>query len=393
MEPMSVLLIEDKHGDALLIREMLVGMTNNRFKLETTDQLSTGLERYAEGDFEVILLDLTLPDSDGLDALKAVCRQAPEAPIVVLTGWNDEATGLRALRAGAQDYLIEGEVDPQMIMRSIRHAIERKRSMLELQAANEQLRETNTLTTSTIEDLTHELRTPIFILEGYVRLLLHGGEAIGPLNAQQRQYLRIAERQVEKLTRLTEAWAVVSSKKDFLSDAEPVEASALLKAAVDDARMKAEEQEITLTLDVAPGLPQVMVNRMAIAQVLDNLLSNALKFTPPGGEITVRAGLDDTGRAVRVLVADTGLGISEEEHERIFERFYQVNDPKSRKNEGLGLGLAVCKKIIEAHGETIRVESAPNEGATFIFTLPVSWQPALETGPLSGNGSGKPAHL
>jgi DNA-binding response OmpR family regulator len=123
----SVLLIEDNPGDARLIREMLAEARGMCFDLECADRLSTGLERLAEGDMDVLLIDLGLPDSQGLDSLVRVQAQAPEVPIVVLSGLDDETLAVQAVEAGAQDYLVKGQVDSNPLARALRYAIERKR--------------------------------------------------------------------------------------------------------------------------------------------------------------------------------------------------------------------------------------------------------------------------
>jgi DNA-binding response OmpR family regulator len=137
-EPIKVLLIEDNPADARLIRELLVEATGVRFHLECADQLSKGLERLAAGGVDVLLLDLSLPDSQGLDTFIRVHTQAPEVPIMVLTGLYDEALAVKAMREGAQDYLVKGQADSNLLLRSMRYAIERHRLAGELEQAREQ---------------------------------------------------------------------------------------------------------------------------------------------------------------------------------------------------------------------------------------------------------------
>ncbi len=130
---MRVLLIEDNEDDAVLIREILTEVKGATFDLECADRLSTGLERLATGDVDVVLLDLGLPDSQGLDTLVKLQARVPEAPTVVLTGREDEALATQAMRTGAQDYLVKGQVDSDLLGRSIRYAIERQRLLMELE--------------------------------------------------------------------------------------------------------------------------------------------------------------------------------------------------------------------------------------------------------------------
>lgn len=134
-QPMTILLIEDNDGDARLIREALADARDVPFVLERTERLATGLARLAEGGIDVALVDLSLPDSWGLDTFVSAHAQAPEVPIVVLTGLDDERLAIRAVQKGAQDYLVKGQVDSHLIVRSLRYAIERERLLRKLQEA------------------------------------------------------------------------------------------------------------------------------------------------------------------------------------------------------------------------------------------------------------------
>jgi len=133
VRPIKVLLIEDNPGDARLLREALADGEGMSFELECADRLSAGLERLAQGGIELLLLDLGLPDSQGLDALDRVQTEVPDVPIIVLTGTQDEGLGMKAVQIGAQDYLVKGEVDARLLVRSMRYAIERHRLLAELQ--------------------------------------------------------------------------------------------------------------------------------------------------------------------------------------------------------------------------------------------------------------------
>src|SRR5215212_8600497 len=145
----------------------------------------------------------------------------------------------------------------------------------------------------------------------------------------------------------------------------------MLTRAVERLRLQVERAGLVIRLEVAPDLPQVWVDRRRIEQVLINLVHNAVKFTPEGGEIVVGAGLADG--MLRVSVRDTGVGINAEELPRIFERFYKTD--AARRSAGSGLGLAIAKRIVQAHGGTISAESTPGHGATFSFTLPLATSP------------------
>jgi len=250
-------------------------------------------------------------------------------------------------------------------------AIENARLFDELKKAYESVAEADRLKTEMIQNISHEFRTPLSYMVGYVGMLLdETPTGMGPLTEEQRKSLIVIEDQTIKLTQMVDHFVTLERTKGVALHKMATDIGALLETAVESARLPATEAGVTLTLEVAAGLPWAKIDRMAISQVLDNLISNALKFTPPQGKVEVLAWLDPADERIYLSVADTGIGIPEELGERIFERFYQVDGTMTRQFGGMGLGLALCKEIVEAHGERIWVESTPEHGATFTFTLP-----------------------
>jgi signal transduction histidine kinase len=195
------------------------------------------------------------------------------------------------------------------------------------------------------------------------------GEA-GPLNEQQVRFLRIAHNSIDRLTLLISDLLDLSriESGQLKLELSPVVLSKILQDSSETYRATIESKNITLTIEIAKRLPEVLGDDSRIKQVIDNLLSNAMKFTPSGG--TIRLVADDMGDFVLVSVADSGVGVAKENHEKIFEKFFQVDSSLTRQVGGTGLGLAISKSIIEMHGGRIWVESEVNQGATFRFLLP-----------------------
>jgi two-component system NtrC family sensor kinase len=234
----------------------------------------------------------------------------------------------------------------------------------------QQIQQNDQVKTEMIQNISHEIRTPLQIMLGYVDLILEGQD---PLTDAQRQYLQIMSQQADRLTWLMDNIVTLQSTYDKrLPSVQRVELAPLLAGSLEQYRPRAKEHGIQLFLTVEQRLPAVWTNPLAVFRVMDNLLSNALKFTPEEGQVTISAGLAEPGKAVHVSITDTGIGIPPEAHERIFERFFQYDGGMARHFGGIGLGLAVCKELLGQYGSRIWVDSTVGEGSTFTFTLPVA---------------------
>ncbi|HSN78459.1 MAG TPA: GAF domain-containing protein, partial [Anaerolineae bacterium] len=233
--------------------------------------------------------------------------------------------------------------------------------------AYEELRELDRLKDEFVQNVSHELRTPLTFVKGYVEYLLEG--YAGELNQGQRQALEIVLDRSDAIVRLVND--IVSLKQAELQemDLQPVALELIATACVEGSKMAAEQVGIRMHLEISPGLPLVYGDPKRLGQVFDNLLGNAIKFCPDGGEITVQ--IRSIGNAVQVDVSDTGIGIPSDRLDHIWERFYQIDSASTRRFAGAGLGLAIVKRIIDAHYGQIWVESEPGKGSTFHFTLPM----------------------
>jgi signal transduction histidine kinase len=215
--------------------------------------------------------------------------------------------------------------------------------------------------------LSHELRTPLTTIKGYADLLEDG--VLGPLNEEQQDKLAKISTGVDRLTKIVDNLADLSSiaSKKYTMDIIPVSLGDLIGEAVRGIAFIAERKGINLSLDIPVDLPMVYVDRARIAQVVLNIINNAIKYTPSGGSITIRA--KDDGDHVLVAVHDTGIGIPKKDLENIFSGFYHAGYKLSYEYKGAGLGLALSKGIIESHGGRIWAESEVGKGSTFYFTL------------------------
>jgi signal transduction histidine kinase len=214
-------------------------------------------------------------------------------------------------------------------------------------------------------DVAHELRHPLAVQKGRLEMMQDG---LVPLNAEQ--ILRLQDG-VITLTRLVDDVRDLSlAEVGRLSlNLAPLDVGELIADLVDSMEPVAADKQIALVADVAPVLPKVDADADRIRQVLVNLLANALHYTPPGGRVAVRAWAD--GQAVTVQVSDTGPGIAPADLAQIFDRFFRADKARSRATGGSGLGLAIVRSLVALHGGTVRAESSPGAGSTFVVTLPV----------------------
>jgi two-component system, OmpR family, phosphate regulon sensor histidine kinase PhoR len=220
-----------------------------------------------------------------------------------------------------------------------------------------------------VANVSHEFRTPLTAIQGFAETLL-AGALEDPAN--RRRFVEIIREHATRLARLTEDLLKLSRIEagQLKLEFRPVSVTQLMESCVETAQLKAVPRQLALHVRLPEGLPPVRGDANSLQEVLQNLLDNALQYTPAGGKIEVSALCSD-GRVV-VTVADTGIGIPQVEQERIFERFYRVDAARSREAGGTGLGLSIARHIMEAHGGRLWVESSVGEGSRFHFSIPVT---------------------
>jgi signal transduction histidine kinase len=271
-----------------------------------------------------------------------------------------------------------------IFLRDITH---RKRNEEQLRLANDKYKQTirqladrNTEIQLFYHTLSHELKTPLAAAREFICLVLDG--LAGPLTETQREYLEIARDSCDQLrlhvNDLLDVTRLETGKMSI--QRRPVALAELLEKVTELMRPEATRRQIQLSWSCEPDLPPALVDAQRIVQVLTNLVGNALKFTPVGGQVRLHAGRHpDQPRELRVSVSDTGPGIPPEHRERIFERLHQLDPPGATgaSRAGLGLGLYICRELVKLHGGRIWVESEPGHGSNFLFTLPLEPAPAV----------------
>ena len=239
----------------------------------------------------------------------------------------------------------------------------------ELQQALERLTELNNLKSNFISNISHELRTPLTHLKGYLDILAEGD--FGSLNEKQLEAIDILKRSEERLEFLIDDLIQFSlaSRGEMNISPHPIEIGQLVQTSIGRVSQKIKDKDIQLKVDVPSKLPEVKADNKKLAWVMNQLLDNAIKFTPHGGRIHIQAYAN--GGYVKVAITDTGIGIPADRVDEIFEPFHQLDGSNTRRYSGTGLGLTMVRHIIEAHGSSIEVESLENKGSRFQFSLPI----------------------
>ncbi|MGA2409299.1 MAG: ATP-binding protein, partial [Candidatus Binataceae bacterium] len=367
-DAIHTLLIEDNPGDARLVKEALATSRSAHFDLECTDRLAAGLERLRSPGIDVVLLDLSLPDSHGVETIKRLHNQAPQVPIVALSGIEDERVTQSAVRNGAEDFLVKGTFSSDLLVRSIGYAIDRKQAKEGVAQARDSALESARLRAEFLANMSHEIRTPLNGIIGITRLL-----ADTQLSVEQREMIDIAGASADTLLKIVNDildFSKISAGKVTFEEAD-FDLGSTVEAVVQMFAEQAQRKNVALNSFIAGDVPMLLRGDPGrLGQVMANLASNALKFTPRGS-VTLRASrISETEDEVslRFTITDTGIGIPLEGQRHVFQAFAQADGSTTRKYGGTGLGLAISAQLVELMGGNIGLRSEVGSGSTFWFT-------------------------
>jgi two-component system sensor histidine kinase/response regulator len=361
----NLLMIEDNPGDAKLIRHFLGEPAHNtRFVLHTANRLAAGLDFIANHPVDVVLLDLHLPDSMGIETVERLLRAAPKLPVVVLTSIDDDDLGMQAVSQGAQDFLLKGQVDSPLLLRALRYAIERKFAEEEIRHHAQQLEERNQELDAFSYIVAHDLKGPLSLVTGYTDLLLSENEQAIP--SEQLAWLEVIKDQSLRMQNIISSLLLLSQLRDADDIIEIVSMQPIIQSSLNYLDRWLTERGVRV--EVGDTLPPVLGHAPWLEAVLTNLLSNAIKYighdnTDP--RIYIRGY--QQGQVVRYEIEDNGIGIDRKHRDRLFEMFTRVHPEEA---SGFGLGLSIVKRIIVKLNGYVNVESEPGVGSTFWFILP-----------------------
>jgi signal transduction histidine kinase len=367
-EPARVLLIEDNPGDADLVRLRLVESKSDVY-VNCVPRLCDALACLEAETPALVLLDLNLPDSHGADTFRRIMQKAPNVPVVILSGQDDEALAIKAVHMGVQDYLVKGDITSKQLERAIRYAVERQALLRTLETTRKQQIE---FKNQFLSHVSHELRTPLTCIHQYVTLLLDG--LAGAMAPEQTDYLKTVLKSVNQLHAMIRDLLEATRAESGKLRIEPrcIDIGELMQQAVAMMLPIAAEKRVNLEVGPPQSIPLVYADPDRTLEVLINLIDNGIKFTPAEGEVIVKASMVETDPgSVYLSVSDTGRGIPQESLPKVFERLYQDPNAVDGNRTGLGLGLYIAKEIVTLQNGRMWVASQPGCGSTFSFTLPL----------------------
>lgn len=367
-------------GDAL--EELAVALNQSATRLNAgisvlTDErnrsaaiLSSMIEGVAviSGDERILFSNAAFSRILGLDDV----QQIEGRPLLEVARQSDLLAAIKMALSGQEQVtseIVVGTVRPRSfaVTAAPVQASSHKGAVLVLHEITE-LRRLERVRQDFVANVSHEFRTPLTAIQGFAETLLSGALE-DPAN--RRRFVEIIREHATRLAGLTEDLLKLSRIEagQLKLEFRPVSVAQLIESCVETAHFKAVPRQLAVSVHVPDELPAVRGDSNSLQEVLQNLLDNALQYTPAGGKIDVSASCSD-GRVI-VTVADTGIGIPQVEQERIFERFYRVDAARSREAGGTGLGLSIARHIMEAHGGRLWVESAVGEGSRFHFSIPI----------------------
>lgn len=364
----SVLLVDDDDEDAMLTRELLAEIRGTRFVVERACDAARGLALLLENRHDVCLMDYRLGPETGLDVLRRAQAQGTDVPVIMLTGTGDREVDLAAMESGAAEYLEKGAIDGSVLERAIRYAMAHKRYERELAAKNERLQRLDAEKNQLLGMAAHDLRNPLGVVYGYASLLATNLDEYS--KDEIRDMIAIIARSSAFMRGLIDDLLDLASIEagTLRLDAVPTDPVELAQKNVALNRILAAPKAIAIELVADDGLPLVDVDGARFDQVLNNLLTNAVKYSERGTRVTVRVHATDG--FVCFDVVDRGRGIASDFLEAIFKPFAKEGSTGTAGEKSTGLGLAIVKRIVQAHGGRLGVKSELGKGSTFSVWLP-----------------------
>lgn len=380
-ETLRVLLIDDDPAYRHLCLRYLSNVESPSFEVVATSTAAEGLVELEANEFDCLLVDYALPDLSGTQVIRTFQNSSSiEAPpTIIMTADGGESAAAEAVRAGAADFLPKRVVSAQSLARAIQNAVDKARlhksaavQSRELQHANEQLQAKNEEIQRFYQIVSHEVKTPLAAAREFIALTLDG--IAGPIVDYQKEILTHALDSCDQIaaqfndliemTRLDAKKIILHKEKSSLDD--------VVTRCFASVSMAIDAKNIYVKKRITTEIPPFWFDCNRIIQVISNLLGNAIKYTEPGGTITLAISHDAAAESVEIAISDTGCGIAPSDLAQVFDRLYQVDgEGDDYMGAGLGLGLSIAQEIVALHDGEISATSVKGEGSTFTVRLPI----------------------
>ncbi|MEK7388157.1 MAG: response regulator [Elusimicrobiota bacterium] len=362
----SILVVDDEPDHRDLLKAALNRLPGVRLKVECAGDGDEALAKLQASPFDLVFLDYRLPPTDGLDILDRIRQNHPKTAVIMTTAAGNEQIAVTAMKKGAMDYLTQRDLHQTDLSQFLRRVTE----IRDLVNQNMELRQVNQMKNEFIANVSHELRTPLTVVIGYANTMRDG--SLGPLSEAQNKALgSIIERSeglLATLNNILRIRAVHEGCKQLF--VKPVDFVRLVTTQIDRARKEMGRKKIKLSSELTTDESWVMADEEKIASVIDNLLSNATKFSPIEGPLRVTLN-SERGRA-HLTIEDSGPGVPPEYLPHIFDVFFAAVQGPTREYPGLGLGLSLSKQIIDTIGGQIWLDSrGAGCGTTAHLDLPL----------------------
>ena len=376
----TILVIDDEVGMREGCRRAL---TLRGFQVEVAEHGVEGLRKLRDGQFDLVLLDAMMPGMSGLELLGHIYEHDPDIVCVMITGYATVDLAAQAMKQGAQDFLPKPFTSDELLTvvqrglgerqrrRDLRQQREREEEVLQLERTRQEIAKLDAIESRFMLVIVHELRNPAGVIKNYLQLMRAGYVDDGEWD----EYLEKLDGRASQLLNMLDDLLELANLKEMLtpSKPKPVAAADILAEVVQKFRPAAEAKGLEFDVQVE-ARPTLLAQAAHLRLLWTHLIDNAIRYTRAGH---VRATLTVHEGQLVTTVADTGIGLSNEELARIFQEFYRAESARAEVELGTGLGLPIACQVVKIYQGTIWVDSVPGEGSTFVVSLPLA---AVETG-------------